>query len=186
MITGAAPLVVRDSWESILRRYGEPLRRNRARCPIHGGDSPYSLSVSESKSLFHCFVCGASGDKIDFIRQTEKCSFREALRRLGLEPGRPPAPDPAAERKRRVRVGLAAWTRRVGREVREEYYNRARIELYARQRLRRDPDDVIGWGLLWVAYDGLPLTAVEGIHDLLIGRPWEQLAAFRIFERVAA
>lgn len=171
---------VRDTWESIFSRVGERLRHNRARCLFHDGDSPYSLSVSESKGLFYCHVCHAGGDKIDFIRQLHKCSYPEALQWFGIEPGRTPAPDPAIERKRRARSGLQAWAKREGRERREEFYNRSRIELCARRRLEKDIDDPIGWGLLEVAYAGLPLDEVERIHDLLIGREFEQMEAFRL------
>lgn len=167
------------SWEGIYARRGERLWRNRGRCLIHDGDSRTSLSVNESKGVFHCHVCGAGGDKIDFIRQIDKCSYLEALRWLGVEPGRPPAPDPVAEKKRRARAGLQVWAKRRGRELREEYYNRSRIELCARHRLEKDNDDPIGWELLRIAYTGLPLGEVERMHDLLIGRPWEQLEAFR-------
>lgn len=167
------------SWEDIYARRGERLWRNRGRCLIHDGDSRTSLSVNESKGVFHCHVCGAGGDKIDFIRQIDKCSYLEALRWLGVEPGRPPAPDPVAEKKRRARAGLQVWAKREGRERREEFYNRSRVELCARHRLEKDPEDAIGWELLRIAYTGLPLGEVERMHDLLIGRPWEQLEAFR-------
>ena len=168
------------SWESIFFRIGERLRRNRARCPIHDGDSTYSLSVSEAKGLFYCHVCHAGGDKIDFIRQIDKCSYLEALRWFGIQPGQIPAPDPAMEKKRRARAGLAAWAKRLGRQYREEYYNRSRIEVFAKKRLEKGPEDAIGWGLLEVAYDGLPLDELERLHDLLIGRDFEQLEAFRL------
>lgn len=171
---------VRDTWESIFSRIGERLRRNRARCPIHDGDSPYSLSVSEAKGLFYCHVCHAGGDKVDFVRRLYKCSYLEALRWFGIEPGRPPAPDPAMEKKRRARAGLQAWAKRLGRQYREEYSIRSRIEVFAKRRLEKDPDDEIGWGLLEVAYDGLPLDEVERLHDLLIGREFEQMEAFRL------
>jgi hypothetical protein len=171
---------VTESWESIFHRIGEPLRRNRARCPLHDGDSPFSLSVSEEKGMFHCHVCHAGGDKIDFIRQLHKCRYLDALRWFGIEPGTPLPPDPAIERRRRARAGLQAWAKRKGRELREKYYNRSRIELCARRRLEKHPDDVIGWGLLEVAYDGLPLDEVERLHDLLIGRDFEQMEAYRL------
>jgi hypothetical protein len=174
------------SWEGIYARRGERLWRNRGRCLIHDGDSRTSLSVNESKGVFHCHVCGAGGDKIDFIRQIDKCSYLEALRWFGIEPGPPPAPDPAMEKKRRARAGLAAWAKRLGRQYREEYYNRSRIEVFAKRRLEKDPEDAIAWALLEVAYDGLPLDELERLHDLLIGRDFEQMEAFRLLGGAAA
>lgn len=170
---------VRDTWEGIFSRIGERLRHNRARCLFHDGDSPYSLSVSEAKGLFYCHVCHAGGDKVDFIRRLYKYSYPETLQWFGIQPGQAPAPDPAIERRRRARVGLQAWAKREGRERREEFFNRSRVELCARHRLEKDIDDPIGWELLRIAYTGLPLDEVERMHDLLIGRPWEQLEAFR-------
>lgn len=174
------PTTVTESWESIFFRIGERLRRNRARCLFHDGDSPYSLSVSEAKGLFYCHVCHAGGDKITFIRELYKCSYLDALQWFGLEPGRTPAPDPVMEKKRRARAGLQAWAKRLGRERREEFFHRSRVELCARHRLEKDIDDPIGWGLLEVAYAGLPLCELERLHGLLIGRDFEQMEAYRL------
>jgi len=134
--------------------------------------------------VFYCFACGERGDKLSYVMKTLGCDFKAALRFFGLEPGRPPAPDPAVVKKRRAEDGLRAWAKRRGRELREEYYNRSRIELYARRRLENDPEDQLGWGLLGVAYSGTPLDEIERLHDLLIGRPWEQLEAYRALEGV--
>ena len=129
--------------------------------------------------VFYCFACGERGDKLSYVMKALGCDFKAALRFFGLEPGRPPAPDPVAEKKRRARAGLQVWAKRRGRERREEFYNRSRIELCARHRLEKDIDDPIGWELLRIAYTGLPLGEVERMHDLLIGRDFEQLEAFR-------
>ena len=83
------------SWDSIFLRLGLPLpKRGRAQCCLHGGNSHQSLSLSD-KGFFKCFVCGASGDKIGFIRKLYGCDFKRALAWFGLTPGKLPKPDPA-------------------------------------------------------------------------------------------
>lgn len=57
-------------------------------CPFHDDHSP-SMSISEEKQIYRCFVCGASGNVITFVRDYEKVDFKEALtilgKRIGLE-----------------------------------------------------------------------------------------------------
>ena len=50
-------------------------------CPFHNEKSP-SFTVSEDKGFYHCFGCGAHGDVIGFVMQTERASFPEAVERL--------------------------------------------------------------------------------------------------------
>jgi DNA primase len=65
------------SWPQILQRLGEPRpRRGRARCPIHGGDSPTSMSINEQNGVFHCHVCHAGGDKLAFVQKALGCDFK--------------------------------------------------------------------------------------------------------------
>lgn len=50
-------------------------------CPFHNEKSP-SFTVNEDKGFYHCFGCGAHGDHVDFVRQTEGVEFPEAIERL--------------------------------------------------------------------------------------------------------
>jgi hypothetical protein len=141
-------------WREIFLRIGEEEpRRGRARCPIHDGDSRTSLSTDEDRG-FHCFVCGASGDKISFIQQLYKCDFKDALRFYGLEPGKPPKLDPASLRRNVAMDRVRQWIRTTGRRLRDEYLNRQRITVYARKRLAANPVDQTAWELLRIAFDG--------------------------------
>jgi DNA primase len=58
------------------------------RCPFHEERSP-SFSVNAGKKLYYCFGCGAKGDTIDFVRQTEAVDYVGAIEwlagRYGLE-----------------------------------------------------------------------------------------------------
>jgi DNA primase len=68
-------------------------------CPFHGEKTP-SFHVYDDH--YHCFGCGAHGSAIDFVMQSEKVGFREAVERLAAQAGLalPPASPQAAERQR--------------------------------------------------------------------------------------
>lgn len=55
-------------------------------CPFHREKSP-SFTVSDSKGFYHCFGCGAHGDIIKFIMETEGLSFINTLEKLAAEAG---------------------------------------------------------------------------------------------------
>jgi len=81
----------RVSLAEIIGRRVKLIRRGRefvGLCPFHNEKTP-SFNVVEDKGFFHCFGCGAHGDAIGFLMQTESVSFREAVeelaRRAGLE-----------------------------------------------------------------------------------------------------
>jgi DNA primase catalytic core len=81
----------RVSLVEIVARRVKLIRRGRefvGLCPFHNEKTP-SFNVVEDKGFFHCFGCGAHGDAIGFLMQTESLSFREAVeelaRRAGLE-----------------------------------------------------------------------------------------------------
>ena len=68
-------------------------------CPFHNERTP-SFVVSPQRGRYHCFGCGADGDAIDFVRQTQHLDFVEAVRylaeRAGIalhQSGRPNAAD---------------------------------------------------------------------------------------------
>ncbi|QBR00410.1 CHC2 zinc finger domain-containing protein [Paraburkholderia pallida] len=51
------------------------------RCVFHEEDTP-SLSVSESKNVWHCFGCGASGTVLDWVMETQGVSLPHAVQLL--------------------------------------------------------------------------------------------------------
>lgn len=61
-----------------LRRRGANLWGN---CPFHDEKTP-SFSVSPSKGIYKCFGCGKAGNVVNFIMETEQCSYTDALRTL--------------------------------------------------------------------------------------------------------
>ena len=62
-----------------------PLKKSgsnyKARCPFHE-ERTASFNVSESKQIYKCFGCGKAGNAITFVRDYEKISFFEALKKI--------------------------------------------------------------------------------------------------------
>ena len=75
-------------------------------CPFHNEKSP-SFSVVEDKGFYHCFGCGAHGDVLSFVMQTEGLSFPEAVEKLAGEAGlEVPKASPRARAEAEERQGL--------------------------------------------------------------------------------
>ena len=50
-------------------------------CPFHDDHTP-SMSVSEEKQIFTCFVCGVSGNVFSFVKNYENITFMEAVNKV--------------------------------------------------------------------------------------------------------
>ncbi len=57
-------------------------------CPFHDDHDP-SLSISEDKQIYKCFVCGKGGNVFNFVKDYTKCSFPEAVAKVAEIIGRP-------------------------------------------------------------------------------------------------
>ena len=55
-------------------------------CPFHNEKTP-SFVVSETKQIFSCFGCGASGDVLEFMQKYYNLDFRESVERLAGQYG---------------------------------------------------------------------------------------------------
>ena len=75
-------------------------RQWKGNCPFHGEKTP-SFYVYDDH--YHCFGCGAHGDAIGFVMQSQGAGFMEAVEQLAAEAGLDvPKPSPeAAEADRR-------------------------------------------------------------------------------------
>jgi DNA primase len=89
-------------------------------CPFHGEKSPSFYVYDDG---YHCFGCGAHGDALTFVMQSQGLSFMEAVGQLAAEAGlEVPKPTPEAaeaERRRLDIVGVldlvkAHYQRRLG------------------------------------------------------------------------
>lgn len=60
----------------------EPLH-NRISCPFHNG---HDRNLSYSHQFYRCFVCGAAGDSVSFVKDLLKLSTRlDAMKRLNQD-----------------------------------------------------------------------------------------------------
>ena len=78
-VKGAADMVAVVSARTQLRKTGG---RYMGRCPFHEERTP-SFSVNPTDKLYYCFGCGAKGDLITFVRETEQLDFAGAIEWLG-------------------------------------------------------------------------------------------------------
>ncbi len=73
-------------------------------CPFHGEKTPSFYVYDDG---YHCFGCGAHGDAIGFVMNTEGAGFIEAVERLAGEAGLDvPKPSPAAAEAEQARLDL--------------------------------------------------------------------------------
>lgn len=112
----------RVSVSSVVGRRHQLIRKGRefvSLCPFHSDSKP-SLNIVDEKGFYHCFACGAHGDVIKFVMETEGLGFMEAVEQLaglaGVEvPKETPEDREKAERKRTLQdvVDLACrWYER--------------------------------------------------------------------------
>ena len=55
-------------------------------CPFHHEKTP-SFYVNDEKQFYHCFGCGAHGDAVGFVMQSDNLSFIEAVESLAGQAG---------------------------------------------------------------------------------------------------
>ena len=73
------------SMDDMIRCYlpNEHPRNHRLPCPIHHGKDP---NFSYTKSGYRCFVCGASGDVITFVKELRGLSTRvDAMKQINAD-----------------------------------------------------------------------------------------------------
>jgi DNA primase len=74
-VKAAADMVAVVSARTQLRKTGG---RYMGRCPFHKERTP-SFSVNPVEKFYYCFGCGAKGDLITFVRETEQLDFAGAI-----------------------------------------------------------------------------------------------------------
>ena len=105
-VVAAADMVEVVAGRTQLRRASGS--RFTGRCPFHEEKTP-SFSVNAVDKLYYCFGCGAKGDLITFVRETEGLDFAESIEWLGERFRVPieyeessPAQDQARKRRERM------------------------------------------------------------------------------------
>jgi DNA primase len=94
---------------SIFDLVGKKVRLNRrgkqatGLCPFHNEKSPSFHVYDDDEPHYHCFGCGAHGDAITFVMQTDGLDFRDAVERLAGEAGLEVPKDTPHDRERAER-----------------------------------------------------------------------------------
>ena len=73
-------------------------------CPFHSEKTP-SFNVNDDEGFFYCFGCGASGDVINYVRETNGLSFLESVQELADIAGLPMPefrPQDSAKKERNI------------------------------------------------------------------------------------
>ncbi len=68
-----------------LKRHGHEFQ---GLCPFHQEKTP-SFTVNDRKRFYHCFGCGAHGDIVSFVMETQSTPFLEAIQQLAEMAGLP-------------------------------------------------------------------------------------------------
>jgi DNA primase len=139
-------------------------------CPFHGEKTP-SFHVHPDKGFYYCFGCGAKGDAITFVRETEKLEFPEAIAYLARQAGIPLPLRRSGSRADRAKETRAAEALLAAAKFFREQLSRnaaARAVLEERGVPRGDWEP-LGFGAAPDAWDGL-LRALSGTfpEDLLV------------------
>ncbi len=74
-------------------------------CPFHSDTKP-SLKVNDAKGMYKCFVCGAGGDAITFVKEFKRIEFVEAMKDIASILGIP-FEEYKKEQKKNPRVEMA-------------------------------------------------------------------------------
>lgn len=96
------------------RDLGSPVRYEgrwlKWRCPFHADGKTPSLGVANNR--WKCFGCGKSGDAIDWLREREGLSFREACERLSNQSSVPVSPTAAQKQTSVSSAQTEGWQHR--------------------------------------------------------------------------
>lgn len=144
-------------------------RNMKGCCPFHGEKSA-SFYVYEDH--FHCFGCGAHGDAVSFVMQSQGATFPDAVAQLAAEAGlEVPRASPEAVETERLRHDL----HEVARLVAEVFAKKLHLPegKPARDYLDRRgvrPDTIAAWGLGWSGEGRGALVAEMRGQGIDVGR----------------
>lgn len=128
-------------------------------CPFHGEKTP-SFHVHPDRGFYYCFGCGAKGDAITFVRETEKLEFAEAVAYLARRAGIPLPVRRTGTRADRAKENRAAEALvAAARFFREQLpKNRAAVAVLEGRGVPREEWDALGFGAAPDSWDGLLRT----------------------------
>ena len=73
--------VVLGAYNIVLAKDGTRPSQSKALCPFHEDKNP-SLKVNTDKNIYHCFVCGAKGNILDFVMAMDGIEIRPAAKKV--------------------------------------------------------------------------------------------------------
>ncbi|GIH16941.1 DNA primase [Rugosimonospora africana] len=129
-------------------------------CPFHDEKTP-SFTVSSARNVYFCHGCGAGGDAIRFVMETEHLAFVEAIERLANRAGiqlRYVEAGPAPVRQQGQRQRLVEAHRAAAEFYAEQLATpgaRAAREFLAQRGFDRDTAQTYGCGFAPDAWDAL-------------------------------
>jgi DNA primase len=131
-------------------------------CPFHGEKTP-SFHVHPERGFYYCFGCGAKGDAITFVRETEKLEFPEAVAYLARRAGIPLPVRRSGSRADRAKETRAAEAVLAAAAFFREQLPRSRAALAVLEGrgVPREEWAALGFGAAPDAWDGL-LRALAG------------------------
>jgi len=131
-------------------------------CPFHGEKTP-SFHVHPDRGFYYCFGCGAKGDAITFVRETEKLEFHEAVAYLARRAGIPLPVRRTGTRADRAKESRAAEALvAAARFFREQLpKSHAAVAVLEGRGVPREEWDALGFGAAPDAWDGL-LRSLSG------------------------
>lgn len=125
-------------------------------CPFHGEKTP-SFHVHPEKGFYYCFGCGAKGDAISFVRETEKLEFPEAVAYLARRAGIPLPLRRSGSRADRAKESRAAEALLAAAAFFREQLpkSRAAVAVLEARAVSREEWEALGFGAAPDAWDGL-------------------------------
>ncbi len=156
-------------------------RESTGLCPFHNEKTP-SFTANDDKAFYHCFGCGAHGDIISFVMETEGLGFPEAVEKLAGMAGLAVPRESPQERERaqdratlqQVLEQACAWYENQlaqpgGRRALDYLHERGfSDETIGRFRIGFAPD---GRGRLGQALEARNITREQLIEGGLVKRP---------------
>ncbi len=117
-------------------------------CPFHNEKTPSFYVYDDG---YHCFGCGAHGDAIGFVMNTQGSGFMEAVEQLATEAGlEVPKPSPEVAEAERQRLDLSGVLDLVAQIYQRQLFERDGAEALAYLRGRGLTDETIRrFGLGW-------------------------------------
>ena len=186
----------------VIGHYGIELRRTGSafagRCPFHVDQGRPNLTAYPRSGRYVCYRCGAHGDAIEFVRQLEQLSFREAVARLDshMVPAATASRQPVNMRKaRRAAVRHDAGALAVLAAALELYHNRLLNDAraldylagrgFSREVVERWRLGFAAGGQIvgYLAWRGLPVSSARHL-GLLDAHGCERLAGRIIFPEI--